>query len=65
MTRESFDTFGAFYRTRPHTCPYLDGEMESRIFTELTADGADIQYQALTLRRISAQPSHGLPAGLP
>lgn len=48
MTRESLDAFGAFYRTRPHTCPYLDGEMESRIFTELTADGADIQYQALT-----------------
>lgn len=48
MTRESFDSFGAFYRTRPHACPYLEGQQESRIFTGLTADGADIQYQALT-----------------
>ena len=48
MTRESFDSFGAFYRTRPHACPYLDGQQESRIFTGLTSDGADIQYQALT-----------------
>lgn len=48
MTRESFDSFGAFYRTRPHACPYLDGQQESRIFTGLTAEGADIQYQALT-----------------
>ena len=48
MTRESFDSFGAFYRTRPHACPYLEGQQESRIFTGLTAEGADIQYQALT-----------------
>jgi len=48
MTRESFDSFGAFYRTRPHACPYLEGQQESRIFTGLTSDGADIQYQALT-----------------
>lgn len=48
MTRESLDAFGAFYRTRAHPCPYLPGQLESRIFTELTAEGADIQYQALT-----------------
>ncbi|HLF58798.1 MAG TPA: arginyltransferase [Alphaproteobacteria bacterium] len=48
MTRESLDAFGAFYRTRPHPCPYLDGQQESRIFTGLTPEGADIQYQALT-----------------
>lgn len=48
MTRESHDPFGAFYRTRAHPCPYLPGQLESRVFTELTADGADIQYQALT-----------------
>jgi arginine-tRNA-protein transferase len=48
MTRESSETFGAFYRTRPHLCPYLEGQQESRIFTGLTSDGADIQYQALT-----------------
>lgn len=48
MTRESVDAFGAFYRTRPHACPYLPGQLESRVFTELTAEGADIQYQALT-----------------
>jgi len=48
MTRESLDAFGAFYRTRPHPCPYLEGQQESRIFTGLTAEGADIQYEALT-----------------
>ncbi len=48
MTRESVEAFGAFYRTRSHPCPYLPGQLESRIFTELTADGADIQYHALT-----------------
>lgn len=48
MTRESLDVFGAFYRTRPHACPYLDGQSESRVFTALTPEGADIQYQALT-----------------
>ena len=48
MTRESLDAFGAFYRTRAHPCPYLPGQAESRVFTELTDDGADIQYQALT-----------------
>lgn len=48
MTRESAESFGAFYRTRPHACPYLEGQQESRIFTGLTAEGADIQYEALT-----------------
>ncbi len=43
MTRESAESFGAFYRTRPHACPYLEGQQESRIFTGLTAEGADIQ----------------------
>ncbi|MEE9140748.1 MAG: arginyltransferase [Alphaproteobacteria bacterium] len=48
MTRQSIDPFAAFYRTRPLPCPYLDGRLESRIFTHLTADGAHIQYEALT-----------------
>ena len=58
MTRESPDSFGAFYRTRPHACPYLDGQQESRIFTGLTAEGAGIQYEALT--RAGFRRSHAM-----
>lgn len=47
MTRHSLSPFGAFYRTRPLPCPYLKGRSESRVFTELTAEGGRIQYDAL------------------
>jgi arginine-tRNA-protein transferase len=48
MTRETLEPFGAFYRTRPAPCPYLPDQLESRIFTALSAEGADVQYNALS-----------------
>ena len=63
MTRHAREAFGAFYRTRPMPCPYLDGQLESRIFTELTDAGAGIQHDALTqagfrrTRRMAYRPA--------
>jgi leucyl-tRNA---protein transferase len=30
-----------FYLTRPSPCPYLDGQVEQKIFTRLSSNGAD------------------------
>lgn len=58
MTRQSIGPFAAFYRTRPLPCPYLEGRTESRVLTELTGDGGQIQYDALT--RAGFRRSHAM-----